>query len=114
MGGRVVVPVPWVRHGTICVVLLVVLIALAPLGSVVYAQQTATPSDHGYRGNAQESTYTGSFSDLAVAIDRFWSDAFRANGRSTGSPPRRKPLAMIQPPPIPRSHRRDRRSMAGS
>jgi predicted metalloprotease len=64
----------------------VLFIALAHSPSDALGHQAATPSAQAYRGSGQESPYTGAFSDLAIAIDTFWSGTFNAVSLPYASP----------------------------
>lgn len=51
------------------------------------AGQTPTPSANSYRPSTQGNKYQGAFSDLALEIDRFWSETFASYGSAYNSPP---------------------------
>lgn len=68
------------RRRLLSAILAVLLLVLAVPDRAVWAQLTPTPSASGYRGTGQENPYTGDFSDLALAIDGFWSTTFQDAG----------------------------------
>jgi probable HAF family extracellular repeat protein len=86
MRDRIVTRGLTIDRPSLWVIVLAMLVAAGPLTPLSSAQLTPTPAASGYRGSNQESLYTGSFSDLAVAIDAFWGETLQAHGHPYRSP----------------------------